>query len=43
MRSFGSDNNSGIHPNILDAICNVNKDHALAYGDDPWTLEAEQK
>lgn len=43
MRSFGSDNNSGIHPNILDAICNVNKDHALAYGDDPWTLEAERK
>lgn len=41
MRSFGSDNHSGIHPQILEAIANANVDHALAYGDDPFTKQAE--
>lgn len=40
MRSFGSDNNSGIHPDILQAIAEANKNHAVAYGDDVWTSEA---
>jgi len=38
MRSFGSDNHSGISPEILQAIESANKDHDLAYGDDQWTL-----
>ncbi len=37
MRSFGSDNHSGIHPDILQAITEANENHAIAYGDDPWT------
>ena len=40
MRSFGSDNHSGVHPAILDAIKQANNDHVIAYGDDRWTEEA---
>lgn len=40
MRSFGSDNNSGVHPCIMEALTAANSDHAIAYGDDPWTAEA---
>ncbi len=43
MRSFASDNNSGVHPAILDAIASANVDHAVGYGNDPWTREAEVK
>lgn len=43
MRSFASDNNSGIHPRILDAIARANTDHCVAYGDDPHTESAEKK
>ena len=43
MRSFGSDNHSGIHPDILKAIDTANNDHCIAYGDDSYTLEAQQK
>ena len=40
MRSFGSDNHSGIHPDVLQAIIDANNDHALSYGDDEWTAKA---
>ena len=40
MRSFASDNNSGAHPEILKALEAANRDHAVAYGDDPWTERA---
>ncbi len=40
MRSFASDNNSGVHPDIMDAIIKANKDHAVGYGDDCWTEKA---
>lgn len=40
MRSFGSDNNSGVHPDIMDAIIAANQDHAPGYGSDPWTEKA---
>ncbi|MDR2936258.1 MAG: low specificity L-threonine aldolase [Rikenellaceae bacterium] len=40
MKSFGSDNHSGIHPAILGAIAAVNTAHAVAYGDDPATQRA---
>lgn len=39
-RGFASDNNSGIHPDILAAIAAVNKGHAVAYGDDEVTARA---
>lgn len=40
MRSFASDNNSGVHPNVLEALQQANDGHAIGYGDDPWTEEA---
>ena len=40
-RSFASDNNAGIHPNILEAIAAANTGHVVGYGDDPWTRSAE--
>jgi threonine aldolase len=39
-RGFASDNNSGVHPNILEAINSVNHGHTIAYGDDAYTEEA---
>jgi len=39
-RGFASDNNAGIHPEILKAIENANIGHATGYGEDPWTQEA---
>ena len=43
MRSFASDNNSGVHPLIMDAVVKANDNHAVGYGDDPWTKAAEDK
>ncbi len=40
MRSFASDNNSGVHPAVMEALTQTNLDHAVAYGDDPWTETA---
>ena len=42
-RGFASDNNAGIHPDILKAICNANSGHTIAYGDDPYTDAAMKK
>ena len=42
-RSFASDNNAGIHPEILEAIAAVNRGHAVGYGDDPYTASAVGK
>jgi threonine aldolase len=39
-RGFASDNNAGIHPNVLDAIIAANVDHVPAYGADPYTASA---
>jgi threonine aldolase len=41
-RGFGSDNHSGISPEVLQAIAAANTDHALAYGDDEWCARTEQ-
>lgn len=40
--SFGSDNHSGVHPNILAAIEKANHGHHPAYGSDPLTREARR-
>jgi len=37
VHSFASDNNAGIHPEILAALAAANSGHAIAYGDDPYT------
>ena len=41
-RGYGSDNHSGISPEILKAIADANVDHALAYGDDEWCIRTEE-
>lgn len=43
MRSFASDNNAGIHPEILKAISGANEGHVVGYGDDPYTASAVKK
>ena len=42
MRSFASDNNSGVHPLIMEALQQANSNHALGYGDDSWTYKATE-
>lgn len=37
MKSFASDNYSGIHPEILQAIIEANRDHQISYGNDDYT------
>ncbi len=39
-KNFASDNNAGIHPEILKAITEANHDYVPAYGDDPYTQRA---
>jgi len=39
-KGFASDNNSGVHPDILKALEEVNYGHVIAYGDDPFTASA---
>jgi len=42
-RSFASDNNAGVHPEIIEAIARANQGHVIAYGDDPYTRSAVAK
>jgi len=39
-RSFASDNNAAVHPEVLEAIRRVNEGHVVGYGDDPHTESA---
>ena len=39
-RSFASDNNAGVHPEIIKAIKAANDGHVIAYGGDPITARA---
>jgi threonine aldolase len=41
-RSFASDNNAGVHPEIIDALKAANEGHVVAYGDDPFTARAKK-
>jgi threonine aldolase len=43
FRGFASDNNAGVHPEIIDAIASANQGHVVAYGDDPYTRSAIKK
>jgi threonine aldolase len=43
LRSFASDNNAGVHPEVLDAIARANRGHVVAYGDDDYTRAAVKK
>src|SRR4051812_16791252 len=42
MRAFASDNYAGAHPDVLAAVAEANRDHAISYGDDPWTARAKE-
>ena len=42
-RNFASDNNAGVHPEILEAIARANQGHVVAYGDDPHTRSSIKK
>ena len=39
-RNFASDNNAGVHPEVLEAIGRANQGHVVAYGDDDYTRSA---
>lgn len=41
--TFGSDNYSGVHPEIMEALNRVNHGHASSYGSDEYTAKAIQK
>ena len=43
VRSFASDNNAVVHPEVLEAIQRANVGHAVGYGDDPYTQSAVAK
>lgn len=40
MRSFASDNNSSVHPRVIEEIIKANDNHAVGYGDDCYTERA---
>ncbi len=42
-RSFASDNNAGVHKEIIEALQKANEGHVIAYGDDPYTEAAKAK
>ena len=42
-KSFASDNNAGVHPEIMRAITDCNNGHVVGYGDDRYTNEAIEK
>jgi threonine aldolase len=41
-RGFGSDNHSGVHPEIFKALISANLGHAPSYGTDNWSEQAEK-
>ena len=41
-RSFASDNNAGVHPEIIDALRAANEGHVKGYGNDPFTERATE-
>lgn len=41
-RGFASDNRSGAHPEVLEAIVRANEGHAASYGEDGWTARADE-
>jgi len=43
IRGFASDNNSGVHPEVLEAMVLANVGHAVGYGDDNYTKLAIEK
>ncbi|MGH2591189.1 MAG: threonine aldolase family protein [Actinomycetota bacterium] len=42
-RGFASDNFAGAHPDVLAAVAAANDGHVPAYGEDPYTAQAEAR
>ncbi len=43
MKTFASDNYSGVHPEIMEALVKANHHHAGSYGSDDYTARATDK
>ncbi len=43
MKSLASDNFSGVHPRVMEALRIANEGHAIAYGGDPLTLRIKER
>ncbi len=43
MKSFASDNYSGVHPEVMSVLQRVNIDHAGSYGNDEYTARTKAK
>jgi len=41
-RGFASDNNAGVHPEIVKEMLSVNEGHVIGYGGDPYTERAKE-
>jgi threonine aldolase len=41
-RGFASDNNAGVHPEILKELASINSGHVIGYGSDIYTERAKQ-
>lgn len=41
MKSFGSDNHSGVHPTIWNSLNKSSQEHAPSYGTDEWTAQLQ--
>jgi threonine aldolase len=41
MKGFASDNNSGVHPYVIESLIKANTEHAIGYGGDEITARAE--
>jgi threonine aldolase len=41
-RGFASDNNAGVHPEILKELASINVGHTIGYGSDIYTEQAKQ-
>ncbi|MFP4037046.1 MAG: threonine aldolase family protein [Desulfobacteraceae bacterium] len=42
-KDFASDNSSGVHPEIMEAMAAANRGHVTAYGDDVYTESVRRK
>jgi threonine aldolase len=42
-KTFASDNYAGVHPEVMDALLQANRDHASSYGADEFTQRAIEK
>lgn len=42
LRGFASDNYSGVHPEVIEAIASANGGHQVAYGEDDYTARLQE-